>query len=272
MIKELGKFDPPEWLMADEFVFDIKEIIKDSMFYPRSRLDIEPINYLFGNVYSFIYTDYGLGYSPKGVFTNNAFIDFEMIHCESISHEVFNTFDEEFLYGYPEDDELEDFKYGIFDMYNHPYKYDDAFKTIYDRKQPKQKEFRCTWMIYQNSCGRRFSILYFESEPMLVYQVIYYLNGSSPKIVMLMYPEEREEYEEYEENDEPLYWSDYTVEDGHFGRQILNRRIEIEDYLRIPEYIVVSIGVAPWGMYPKFIYHDRRIAIWGKELSRRFED
>lgn len=269
MIKELGKFDPPEWLMADEFVFDIKKIIKDSMFYPRSRLDTEPINYLFGNVYSFIYADYGISFWFQDTFTDNKFIDFEIIYSENIGHEVFNTFDEEYLYGEPDDEQMKDFSYGIFDMYNHPYKLEDEFKSIYDYKHPKQSVFGCKWLIYENSCGRRFSILYFESEPMLVYQTIYFLNESAPKIVMLMYPEEQEEYDEYEE---PRYWSDYTVEDGHFGRLMLNEKFKAEEYYRIPEYTVVSVGVAPWGMYPKYIYRDRTIAIWGKELSRLFED
>jgi hypothetical protein len=266
MITELGRFDPPEWLMADEFIFDIREIIKDSMFYPRSRLDTEPINYLFGNVYSFIYADYGLENSYQEAFTNNIFIDFEIIHRESISHEAFNLFDEEYLYGFPNDVQLEDFKYGIFDMYNHPFRLKKELSSIYDIEKPKQHPFHCEWYIFQNSCGRRFSLLYFESEPMLVYQTIYYLNKYAPKIVMLMYPEELEEFEE------PAYWSDYTNEEGYFGQLTTKQHFRGDDYVMIPEYTVISIGVAPWGMYPKFIYHDRRIAIWGKELSRRFED
>jgi hypothetical protein len=60
MIESIGKIEPPDWLMSEEFVFDPLEVIKDSLFYPRSELDTFPITLFYENVYSYIYADFGL--------------------------------------------------------------------------------------------------------------------------------------------------------------------------------------------------------------------
>lgn len=60
MIAEIEEIEMPDWLKADNFSFDIKKVLKDSLYYPASNFDGRPVAHLIGNIYSFIYADYGV--------------------------------------------------------------------------------------------------------------------------------------------------------------------------------------------------------------------
>ncbi len=53
----------PEWLanLKDLRVLPIRKVLRDSLFYPASGGDGDPVRYLGGFVHSFVYVDYGLG-------------------------------------------------------------------------------------------------------------------------------------------------------------------------------------------------------------------
>ena len=66
MIAEIGM---PDWIIADNFSFDLKKVLQDSLYYPSSNFDGKPVTHLMGNIYSFIYADYGVTkkmLAPKG--------------------------------------------------------------------------------------------------------------------------------------------------------------------------------------------------------------
>jgi hypothetical protein len=58
MINEIEIIQMPDWLSSVNFKFNINEVLKDSLYYPSSAFDGDPIKYFMGNVYSFIYVDY----------------------------------------------------------------------------------------------------------------------------------------------------------------------------------------------------------------------
>ena len=65
MITEIPSLKVPDWLVyivkdPDTALFHLKSILKDSLYYPASGLNGTPIKYLAGNVFSFIYADYGI--------------------------------------------------------------------------------------------------------------------------------------------------------------------------------------------------------------------
>ena len=65
MIAELPRIEPPDWLNRNQEEiqngeFPLREILKDSLYYPASGTDGDPVKYLAGNVLSFIYADYGI--------------------------------------------------------------------------------------------------------------------------------------------------------------------------------------------------------------------
>ncbi len=65
-LKQLPKLPVPAWLRSvsrrtmDGAPFPLREILTDSLYYPASGTDGDPIRYLGGNVLSFIYVDYGV--------------------------------------------------------------------------------------------------------------------------------------------------------------------------------------------------------------------
>ena len=65
MIDSLPRNKIPNWLAnADaenpSSPFPLKRMLKDSLYYPSSGLDGDPIKYLSGNFHSFVYVDYGI--------------------------------------------------------------------------------------------------------------------------------------------------------------------------------------------------------------------
>ena len=60
MINEIPKNEMPKWLLGEKYSFDIENIIKDSLYYPSCGRDGTPVKYFMGNIYSFVYVDYGI--------------------------------------------------------------------------------------------------------------------------------------------------------------------------------------------------------------------
>lgn len=64
-IEQLRQIDVPEWLSAlsEESIehdpFPLECLLHDSLYYPGSGFDGNPVKYLGGNILSFIYADYG---------------------------------------------------------------------------------------------------------------------------------------------------------------------------------------------------------------------
>ena len=58
--------ETPKWLQEidasniNSVQFDIKQILKDSLYYPSAGYDGNPIKYFAGSIHSFIYIDYSV--------------------------------------------------------------------------------------------------------------------------------------------------------------------------------------------------------------------
>lgn len=244
MIESIGKIEPPDWLMSEELVFDPLEVIKDSLFYPRSELDTYPITLFYENVYSYIYADFGLFSRPYEVFNDYEFIDFKIIHKEIIYPDRFNTLDVDDNYLFLESmRDNGDFNY-LFDLMFHPFKYEEEFKSVFTDME-KSFPFYCEWIIYQNSSGKRFSLLYFRAEAMSVYFTLYIMNRAAPKIVVILNPDSG-----------PYCWTDFGDEKGFFAQLILGQKYETEE-IAVPEYLLLSLDIVPWFSHPYLVYRDR---------------
>jgi len=66
MIKQMPFMEPPAWLMnvskntINTAPFPLREVLQDSLYYPGAGSDGKPVKWFAGNVYSFVYTDYGV--------------------------------------------------------------------------------------------------------------------------------------------------------------------------------------------------------------------
>ena len=65
MIEQLPRACRSEWLSRvdpatiQDADFPLDDILRDSLYYPASGFDGDPVRYLAGNVLSFVYVDYG---------------------------------------------------------------------------------------------------------------------------------------------------------------------------------------------------------------------
>ncbi len=81
MIRTLPLVSNPAWLakIATSQVapkaLPLKSILKDSLFYPASDLDPEPIKNFAGNIHSFIYVDYNVSQMNVEQFCQRPFLD-----------------------------------------------------------------------------------------------------------------------------------------------------------------------------------------------------
>ena len=68
MLEQLPRMSIPRWLVEispstiTDKPFPIAEVLKDSLYYPSSGFDGDPVKYLAGNIFSFIYVDSGRSY------------------------------------------------------------------------------------------------------------------------------------------------------------------------------------------------------------------
>jgi hypothetical protein len=242
MIESIRKIEPPDWLMAENLVFDPLKIIEDSLFFPRSDLETIPITLFYENVYSYVYTDYGLFERPSDVFNDYEFIDFKIIHKENISPCAFNAHDisyEEIRDLYPPDYEGEN-QY-FFDLKFHPFMHEEEFKSSFVGTE-HYHPFSCEWIIYQNSSGKRFSILYFRAEAISVYFSLYYLNRAAPKIIAIINPDCG-----------PFCWTNFGDEEGFFAQLILGQKYKFED-ISVPEYLCLSSDIGYWFSHPYLVH------------------
>jgi len=68
MISQLPEKSVPDWLakISQSTItidpFPLTQLLEDSLYYPSSGFDVDPVKYLAGNILSFIYVDYGKSY------------------------------------------------------------------------------------------------------------------------------------------------------------------------------------------------------------------
>ena len=65
MIRQLQAIEVPSWLtnLTPETIrhepFPLRELLRDSLYYPACGFDSDPIKHIGGNILSFVYVDYG---------------------------------------------------------------------------------------------------------------------------------------------------------------------------------------------------------------------
>lgn len=65
MIQQMPAMECPPWLEAilqgqDDAAFDLPKLLQDSLYYPACGFNGTPVKYLAGNVFSFVFADYGV--------------------------------------------------------------------------------------------------------------------------------------------------------------------------------------------------------------------
>lgn len=174
MINEIPRLSMPGWLQHENFTFDICNILKDSLYYPCAEFDGSPVKYFMGNVYSFIYVDYGVSRDRfLEAIKNQGFRGYKVKHQQTVARS-----------------ELVPSGWNIKIEPNKKTENPEIFYTSW-----VQKPF-CEWIVFERCEGRddsynpkRFSLLYLCADGAAAYQALYLSNGMNPNIIAIIQPE-----------------------------------------------------------------------------------
>ena len=169
--------DAPEWLArvsADTMntePFPLQHILRDSLYYPASSFDGDPVAYLAGWIASFIYVDYRHG--PDELETKlreTGFLGYERVASRSVTQRELTP--QGWHPEYPAED--------------------DRGRCF--RQDPVKPPY-CTWSVFARSADyppshgpSRFSFLYLCADGRAAFQAIYLSNGHRPKGLAIIQP------------------------------------------------------------------------------------
>ena len=236
MIKAIETIEMPTWLKANDFQFNLKNILRNSLYYPSAGIDGTPIKYFMGNIYSFVYVDYGISKTKFNTFhKDECFRDYKRLFKIDVS-------EERFVYDI-------DLDYKKQDYYN---------KVEEDRKKNRrdghyQRKPYCCWAVFERDKGlpakhnpKRFSLLYLYSEAVSAYEVLYAKNKTAPKILCFIQPGSGFGFGSHS-------WTDYRDRKGAMVRKVLSRE-NWPKYLINGGYCDIDKYMDPiWPAYNKMI-------------------
>ncbi len=177
MLSQLDSKPVPGWLRnltaesICECVFPLKQILKDSLYYPSSGFDGDPVKYLAGNVHSFIYVDYGHGKDEfEHALEQRGFHGYELVAKRSVTRQELAPRGWKPVLPTPDD--------------GNPY-----------QSRHHASEPYCVWAVFQRAAEvpadhgpDRFSLLYLCADGVAAFQALYLGNAAVPKVIALIQP------------------------------------------------------------------------------------
>ena len=154
MNEKLHVYDYPEFLKSDEFIFDIKEVLRNSLYYPGSYTDGTLVKEFRGNFHSFVHVDYHLSKEDfETALVKYPFRNFDVIYKESLdAREIVPT----------------------------------AFNSEHSNSFGDDCAPFCEWVIFENSSGVRFSLLQICAEGVESYLDLYVKNRINAEAVAII--------------------------------------------------------------------------------------
>ena len=203
MLDQLPEMTAPRWMtdLSSTTVknkpFSIHELLRDSLYYPSSGFDGDPVKHLAGNILSFIYVDYGHSRAEfMEDLENRGVCGYELIgQPRSITEQELTP------HGWPPDPPS--LKYG-----DHSHLADWI------------KEPFCEWVVFQRSADvppghgpYRFSLLYLCKEGVTAFRALYIANNIAPKSVAII-----------QAGATGGNWTNFEDPDDIFARSVLNNK------------------------------------------------
>ena len=176
MIESLPGNNIPEWLKSttDEgssSQFPLSGILSDSLYYPSSGFDGDPIKYLSGNIYSFIYVDYGIDSNELDEeISSRGFNGYHIVLSRNIAEKELTP--NGWKPSLPSRNDGD------------PSKYRDWVKKPFAK-----------WLVFQRNDGlgsahgaERFSLLYLCADGVAAFQALYISNNCFPLAIAIIQP------------------------------------------------------------------------------------
>ena len=252
MLDQLPILPIPQWLMdiapgtIENRPFPVLEVLKDSLYYPSSGLDGDPVRYLAGNILSFIYVDYGYSREELNEALHNPwFHGYELVASRQVDKE------ELIPRGWiPEPPTPSD---------GDPTQYKDHIVEPY-----------CSWSIFQRGADipeshgpTRFSLLYLSADGVAAFQALYHSNEIAPKAVAIIQPGHAFGYN----------WTDFTQPQLIFGRNVMKNSHGQPQILLYGGIDTNAYNEPCWPYYRHFIcFLDKadggRIGVWANNARQ----
>lgn len=200
MLDELPEILVPKWLTDLSLTtvmnepFPLHELLQDSLYYPSSGFDGDPVRHLAGNILSFIYVDYGYSHDEfMNALKTQGFRGYDLFAARSVSERELTPNG----------------------WHPTPPTRSDGDPSQYHNQI--EKPF-CYWVLFQRrddvpiSHGpSRFSLLYLCADGVAAFQALYVANAAYPKAVAVIQPGHA-----FGRN-----WTDYTRHRQIFARSVL---------------------------------------------------
>ena len=210
MIKQIDTMEMPEWLQADKFTFNIKNILTDSFYYPACRFDGDPIKHFLGNVFSYVYADYSVKYSEFDKEVELGLRGYKVIHREKLTRRQLAP--------------------NGWNIRVHLTSADRGRRLPFPHERPFAE-----WVIYERLDSfteehnpKRCSFLFICAEGVSAYQALYLENKIAPKMLGIIQPG----------TGMGGNWTDFYDEEKIFARSVLyeNKRENFPKYLVVNRY------------------------------------
>ena len=187
MIKQLPEILVPDWLaeITQSTItidpFPLTQVLEDSLYYPSSGFDGDPVKYLSGNILSFIYVDYRHSQGElEDEILKRGFRGYECVATRSVT-------ERELIPRGWNPRPLTNVEYELSGLTI------EGVKSLY--KDLSEKKHFCSWSIFQRGEDytaihgpSRFSYLYICAEGVAAFQALYLANSVSPKAVAVIQP------------------------------------------------------------------------------------
>ena len=176
MIDQLPKMRTPTWLSKlsassiENESFPLSRILRDSLYYPSSWFDGDPVRHLAGNILSFIYVDYGHEQSEfDQALHDQGFRGYEVLAKRMVTKQ-----------------ELAPRGWRP----TPPFYSDGTPQNYHDQKAPF-----CAWIVMQRQADMprdhgpaRFSLLYLCADGAAAFDALYVANQIAPKAIAIIQP------------------------------------------------------------------------------------
>jgi hypothetical protein len=203
MIQQLPEIKVPKWLLdltPSEIMnepFPLNHILKDSLYYPSSGFDGDPIRHLAGNFLSFIYVDYGYTSDELiNALQAPGFLGYELIGTRVVTEQELAPKGWDPI--------------SLTSSDGNPMQFNDEMKQPF-----------CSWMIFQRnetvsqSHGPfRFSLLYLCADGVAAFQALYVATKKTPKAIAIIQPG----------HGFGANWTDFTNPEQIFARSVLGNK------------------------------------------------
>jgi hypothetical protein len=210
MQQSLSTMSEPKWLSCisaarvAEAPFPLHDVLRDSLYYPSSGFDGDPVRHLAGNVLSFVYVDYGHRHEElDAALESPGFSGYEIMARRDVTEQELTPC------GWTP---------------SLPISVDGEPSRFHDWIQ----EPFCTWIVMQRIDGipsthgpTRFSLLYLCADGVAAFQALYVANSVFPKFVAVIQP------------GQPFggNWTNPEDQNQIFARSVLNNPAGVPEFL-----------------------------------------